>query len=178
MTGASVVLGHSRSSVDMVVQMEGEALAISSMDLRRLVVVSTSMRECFLRQAYLLFIQTAHGSMANVKGSLENRLARRLLLAHDRSLTAKLAITHENLADVLGVRRAGVTVALQRLEWQGAIKMARRLITIVNREKLESCAGGLYYAPEHDPEFETTESQNLLSAVGTAKTLQYKKPLI
>ena len=178
MTGTSVVLGHSRSSVDMIVQMEGEALAISAADLRRIVIVSTSLRECFLRQAYSIFIQTAHGSIANVKGSLENRLARRLLLAHDRSVNGQLAITHENLADVLGVRRAGVTIALQRLEWQGAIKMARRLITIVDREKLERCADGFYYAPEHDWPVETNDRGKLLPATSATKAVQYKKPLI
>lgn len=176
MTGISVLLGHVRASLDMVVQMEGEAQSIASSDMRRLAVVSTSLRERFLRQAYTLLVQTAQGSLANAKGGLEERLARRLLMAHDRAPTGQLPLTHEDLAEVLGVRRSGVTIALQRLELQGAIKMARKLITIADRNKLESCAHGFYDTFEGDLAIAERDDRKLLGSA--PDSADHKKPAV
>jgi hypothetical protein len=67
-----------------------------------------------------------------------------LLMAHDRSEEDTLGITHDLLSVMLGVRRAGVTTALQRLEDFQAVKLERGKITVVDRRKLKDIAGPFY----------------------------------
>jgi len=69
-------------------------------------------------------------------------------MARDRLDSDEMIITHEFLALMLGVRRAGVSEALQAFEKRGLVKTARRSVTIMDREGLEECANGLYGPPE------------------------------
>ena len=80
--------------------------------------------------------------------ALEQRLARWLLMCHDRVDGGDLSTTHEFLSLMLGVRRAGVTVALQVLEDRGLIATKRAQITVLDRAKLEAVAGDSYGVPE------------------------------
>ena len=73
-------------------------------------------------------------------------------MAQDRIASKELILTHEFLALMLGVRRAGVTVALQHFEVKGLIAAARGSITILDRDGLEEGAKGLYGAPEAEYE--------------------------
>jgi hypothetical protein len=79
---------------------------------------------------------------------MHERLARWLLMCHDRLDGEDLALTHEFLSLMLGVRRSGVTDQLHILEGRHAIKATRGNIRITDREKLEDIAGGCYGAPE------------------------------
>jgi hypothetical protein len=85
---------------------------------------------------------------ASVRSKLEDRLARWLLMAHDRLEVDELSITHEFLSIMLGVRRPGVTVALNLLERRGLIKSHRGVTTIVDRNGLQRTSDGAYGAPE------------------------------
>ena len=89
-----------------------------------------------------------HLGSANAQGKIEERLARWLLMAHDRVESNDLHLTHEFLAVKLGVRRAGVTTALHQLESQALIAMERGSISVIDREDLEENANGLCGAPE------------------------------
>jgi CRP-like cAMP-binding protein len=80
-------------------------------------------------------------ALANGQGTIEQRLARWLLTAADRLDTDLLAITHDALSQVLGVRRAGVTVALHMLEGKHALRSERRRVRILDRERLTAAAG-------------------------------------
>ena len=80
-------------------------------------------------------------ALANGRGTIEQRLARWLLTAAERLDGDLLAITHESLSHALGVRRAGVTVALHVLEGKGALRSERRRIRLLDREKLIAAAG-------------------------------------
>ena len=91
---------------------------------------------------------TAHTAIANGRASLEERLARWILMAHDRVPSDTLPLTHEFLSIMLGVRRAGVTVALHGLEGRGLIKSRRGLIRLIDREGVRAVAGGYYGTPE------------------------------
>jgi hypothetical protein len=71
-------------------------------------------------------------------------------MAHDRADTDELFLTHEFLSLMLGVRRAGVTVALQEFVHKGLIEAVGGSITILDREGLEECANGLYGMPESE----------------------------
>src|SRR5262249_34467429 len=93
-------------------------------------------------------VQCNYTALANAHGTIEERCSRWLLMSHDRLETDKLLLTHDFLALMLGVRRAGVTIALGHLEGRGLISTARGAVTVVDRDGLEESANGLYGAPE------------------------------
>jgi CRP-like cAMP-binding protein len=90
--------------------------------------------------------------MSNGTATLEERLARWLLMANDRLGGDSVPLTHEFLSLMLGVRRVGVTVALHFLEQRGIIQLARKLarkqIVILDREGLMKAANWAYHEPE------------------------------
>ena len=86
--------------------------------------------------------------MTNGRSKIEKRLARWLLMAQDRVDGDELALTHEFLSLMLGVRRPGVTVALNLLERPGLIARSRGAITILNRDGLRESSNGAYSAQE------------------------------
>jgi CRP-like cAMP-binding protein len=79
---------------------------------------------------------------------MDRRLARWLLMAHDRIGDDTMSLTHEFLSLMLGVRRPGVTDALDALRKQGLISYARGKITILDRKGMERTAGEAYGIPE------------------------------
>jgi CRP-like cAMP-binding protein len=96
--------------------------------------------------------QTAQTALTNGRAKLEERLARWILMAHDRTDGDTLDLTHEFLALMLGVRRPGVTIAMHFLEGAGLIRSTRRAILIVDRDGLEQHADGSYGVPEAEYE--------------------------
>jgi CRP-like cAMP-binding protein len=109
---------------------------------------SRTLRATLLRFVHALAIQMANTALANSKVKVDARLARWLLMAHDRVDGDQVELTHEFLAVMLGVRRAGVTQAIQRLEERKLIRAARGRLTIRNRRGLEKAANGSYGVPE------------------------------
>jgi CRP-like cAMP-binding protein len=101
-----------------------------------------------LRFVHAMTIQMANTALANSKVKVDARLARWLLMAHDRVDGDKIELTHEFLALMLGVRRAGVTEALQVLEDRKLIRNSRGKVIIRNRKRLEEAANGSYGVPE------------------------------
>jgi len=95
-------------------------------------------------------IQSAHAALANGRYSLQQRLARWLLMCHDRLDGDELPLTHEFLALMLGVRRSGVTLALQLLEGEHVIKARRGCVHMLDRNRLERVAQGCYGVPEEE----------------------------
>jgi CRP-like cAMP-binding protein len=148
MTGLAIVLDADRSPNETFMQIAGDGQCIAAADLQRLLETSPTLRACLLRYAHVFSVQGMHSALANSHGKLEERLARWLLMAHDRINGEDLALTHDFLALMLGVRRAGVTIALHHLETQGLIAMSRRNIAVLDRDGLEESANGLYGAPE------------------------------
>jgi CRP-like cAMP-binding protein len=108
---------------------------------------SPSLVFCLMRYAQVLAVQIEHTALANAHGKIEERLARWLLMAHDRLEDDDLHLTHEFLSIMLGVRRAGVTTALQ-LETSGLISTKRSCVTVLDRDGLEKATNGLYGVPE------------------------------
>jgi CRP-like cAMP-binding protein len=92
--------------------------------------------------------QTSQTALSNGQSKLEERLARWLLMCHDRINGDTVELTHEFLSVMLGVRRAGVTVGTHVLEGKGLIRASRGGITILDREGLEEEAQGFYGVPE------------------------------
>jgi CRP-like cAMP-binding protein len=111
-----------------------------------------SLRQRLLRFAHVFSVQCGATAVANAHGTIEERLARWLLMALDRHDGASLPLTHEFMAVMLGVRRAGVTLALQHLEAKGLVQATRGRVTISDRDGLRERANGLYGAPEAEYE--------------------------
>jgi CRP-like cAMP-binding protein len=152
MTGCSLLLGVDRSHCDIVVQVEGEGHMISVEDLRQVLATAPGAVACMQRYVHALAVQTAHCGLASAHGKIEERLARWLLMVHDRMDGHAMSITHENMALMLGVRRAGVTIAIQQFEAKGLVKAERGLVRILDRAGLETCANGFYGLPEAEIE--------------------------
>jgi CRP-like cAMP-binding protein len=95
-------------------------------------------------------VQTTHTAIANARAHIDRRLARWILMAQDRTGNKMLPLTHEFLALMLGVRRPGVTEALQSLKRQKLIETGRNQITVLNRHGIEKMAGASYGVPEKE----------------------------
>jgi len=148
MTGLPVVHGVDRSPCDVFMQIEGQGQRISADNLRTCMDKSITLFRTLLRFAHVFAVQSSYTALANSQGKLEERLARWLLMAHDRIEGDQLLLTHEFLALMLGTRRAGVTTAIGHYEEKGLIETARGAITLLDRQGLEECAKGLYGEPE------------------------------
>ncbi len=148
MTGISVILGDDRSVNATFIQVAGSGLALDSGVLRKAMQKSQSLRTLCLRFVQAFMTQMSHTALANGRAKVEERLARWLLMAHDRLEGKELPLTHEFLALMLGVRRAGVTTALQGLENQDFVSVKRGLIMMEDREGLMKFAGTAYGVPE------------------------------
>src|SRR5262245_14536094 len=148
MIGIAVVLGVDRTPYEALMQVAGHGRSIAASVLGSLMGKSRSLPASLMRYAHVLAVQTAHTALANAQGKIEERLARWLLMAHDRLEGDNLHLTHELLAVMLGVRRAGVTTALHELEKAALISTTRGCVTVLDRHGLEQSANGLYGAPE------------------------------
>ena len=148
MTGLPVVLGAERAPCDVFMQVAGNGQSIGADQLSGAMDQSATMTRCFMRFAHVFAVQASYTALANARGKIEERLARWLLMAQDRIGSDTLELTHEFLALMLGVRRAGVTVALQHFENKAILQTARGAVTIADRDGLEECANGLYGHPE------------------------------
>jgi CRP-like cAMP-binding protein len=144
LTGLPVLLGADRAPRECFIQTSGEGLRIPADDLRRAIAASASLHQHLLRFVHAFMIQMGQTALANGSRLLEERLARRLLMCHDRLDGDDLPTTHEVLSTMLAVRRAGVTEALQVLEDGGIISTRRGQITVLDRAQLEGVAGDSY----------------------------------
>jgi CRP-like cAMP-binding protein len=149
MTGLSVVHGAERSPFSTFVQGAGSAVRIEADQLRQALRESWSLQQLFMRYAQAFAIQVASTASANGLLLLEQRVARWLLMVGDR-LGESFQITHEFLAVMLAVRRAGVTRALQDLEARGLIRTMRGVVVITNREGLAAFTNGAYGVAERE----------------------------
>jgi CRP-like cAMP-binding protein len=148
MTGLVIVLGDHRTPHSTFMQMAGHGHRLASDDLRKLMAGSDTLRAMLLRYAQAFLLQSTHTAMSNGSARLDERLARWLLMAHDRAEGDQLALIHEFLALMLGVQRPGVTVAIHSLEGRGLIRATRGNIAVLDRKGLEAAANGSYGAPE------------------------------
>lgn len=150
MSATAVVLGDHRSPNEACVLMAGGAHRISAQRLRIALATSKTLRQRLQRYALAFMTQIAQTAFANGKAGIEVRLARFLLMVRDRQDDDDLRLTHAVIAEMLGVRRSGVTDALNDLERKHLIGAKRSLITSLNRKGLVALAGGLYGVPESE----------------------------
>ena len=141
-----------------LVQIGGTALRVRSDVLRELIEQVPSLRNCCLRYLQLLMVQTSQSAACNARHGLPERLARWLLMVHDRSEGDEVPMTHEFLSYMLGVRRAGVTIIASALQTQGLIQQTRGRLAILDSEGLEEEACTCYQLIE--------DSRRLIMAIG------------
>jgi len=150
MTGAVVVLGGEQSPNMTFMQVSGTGYRIAPAALQAAIDTSPTLRAKLLAYVQAFIAQMSSTVLANGHSKLEERLARWLLMVHDRMDGNTISLTHEFLAIMLGVRRPGITVALHILEGKGFVRANRGQITILNRRGLIEEANGSYGAAEQE----------------------------
>jgi CRP-like cAMP-binding protein len=148
MTGMPILMGDHRSPNATFVQADGHAHRIGAIQLRKAMDSSRTLQALLLRFAQTFMIQASQTAVANGRSNLDERLARWVLMAQDRLGRDRLPLTHQFLALMLGVRRAGVTDTVNLLEGEGLIRAQRGEITVLNRKGLEQRASHSYGVPE------------------------------
>ncbi|CAN5251070.1 Crp/Fnr family transcriptional regulator [soil metagenome] len=147
-TGLPIIMGDKVSVHSIYMQVAGNGSRIASEWIRKAMDGDDNFRRLFTRFVHTFLIQASHTALANGRASILERLARWILMANDRVEGDTLVITHEFLALMLGVRRAGVTVALHELEGKKLIRATRGQILIHDRKGLEAMTDGFYGRPE------------------------------
>jgi CRP-like cAMP-binding protein len=148
MTGLSVVMAAERSPHETFMQSAGAGWRIAAADLRAAMEQSPTLRDRLLQYCHTLTVQMGFTALSNGRYKLEERLARWLLMAQDRSDGDDIALTHEFLAVMLGTRRPGITTALNEFEKNDIIESRRGVVTVRDRTALEETANGSYGAAE------------------------------
>lgn len=140
-----LLLGSDRWAHEAVVRGAGaSALSIDAAALFEACARSRTLQERLLRFANTFMVQMGRTIMSNLIHPLERRLARWLLLYHDRLDSDVIMLTHEEMRIMLGIRRASATDSLHILEGERAIRNVRGRITIRDRNRLEAIAGDTY----------------------------------
>jgi CRP-like cAMP-binding protein len=144
MVGLPIVLGIDQTPYEHFMQIAGHGWRIAVQDLEQAMAESSSLHRQLLRYAQASHVQVSETAFTNANSDVEARLARWLLMCHDRVDGGDIPLTHEFIAMMLGVRRPGVTVALHVLEGMQVIRAKRGVITVLDREKLEELAEDAY----------------------------------
>lgn len=144
MLGLSLVLGAERSNTEVSVQSPGHAFRMPARSLEEEFGRGGALMQVLLRYTQTFITQMAQTAACNRHGTLEQRLCRWLLLNLDRMPSGELTVTHELIANALGVRREGVTEAAGRLQRQGAIHYHRGHLSVLDRPVLENHACECY----------------------------------
>ncbi len=150
--GASVALGVDAVPMGAVVQGSGSALRLSASRFRRCLRDSPALERSMHRYLYVTLAQLAQSAACARFHEVRPRLARWLLMTHDRTQADDLNLTHQFLADMLGVRRSAVTIAAGAFQDQGLIEYTRGAVTVLDRQGLEAASCECYAATRHDYE--------------------------
>ena len=148
MLGAQLALGVVTAPLYALVQGAGTASRIGTKAFKTELASSAALRSVLNRYLYVLMAQLAEAAICLRFHSLGSRLARWLLMSHDRSHFDSFQVTQEFLAFMLGVRRVGVTAAAGALQRQGLIEYSRGNITVIDRPGLEGAACSCYAADQ------------------------------
>ena len=148
-TGLGALLGDEISRVETFVQVNGStALEIGAYELREAMDEHPEFHSLIKRYAQYSLLQSTFSIVTISEHLLEGRLARWLLMCHDRVDGDDVRITHEFMAMMISAQRSGVTIALHSLEGAGMIRSKRGCVTIRDRAKLMELAGDTYGVPE------------------------------
>ena len=144
LVGIAVIHEMESTSNRCFMQVGGTGLRMKACELHQAMQESASLRRILNRYAHSFLAQASQSVGCVGRHKLDKRLARWLLTAHDRLGGDDLPLKHEYLGLMLGVRRAGVTVALQALQANGIIEQRRGHIIILDRSRLEAASCPCY----------------------------------
>lgn len=159
MSPASALLDSDRNPCRVIMQVAGTGLRVETSRLVGLMDSWPPLRRLLLRWAYVVNMQMAFTAQSNAIHSIDKRLARWILMCHDRLDEDELSLTHEFLSIMLSVRRSSVTASLHVLEGERLIYAERKAIRIRDRAGLEAFADDAYGSVER-------EYQRLLGPMG------------
>lgn len=138
MVGTPLLLGADDADHQAVVQVAGEAYRLKFAPLKTECERSPKVLHLLLRYVRVLYVQTGQAVVCNRYHSIEQQLSRWLLLTLDRVPSNEIHLTHEMIAKMLGVGRAGVTTAAVKLQNAGLIQYHRGTITVLDRRGLKA----------------------------------------
>ena len=144
MVGLPLLLGTDHAPFEAMTQAGGTVLRLDAAAFREELEARSTLRTLLLRYAMAFTVQVAQTAACNGRHHIEDRLARWLLMAHDRAEGDAFPMTHEFLSMMLGVRRAGITVAAGSLQKAGLIRYERGRMAITDRAGLEAAACECY----------------------------------
>jgi CRP-like cAMP-binding protein len=150
MLGATLTLGVRSAPMRAVVQGAGAALRLTGMQFLQECRESPALLRTLDRYQYVLTAQLTQSSACTHFHAIEPRLARWLLMTHDRAHADHFHLTHEYLANMLGVRRSGVSIAAGALQMRRLIRYSRGDISVLDRKGLEAASCECYDAMIED----------------------------
>ena len=139
--GVSVFMGGNSTPSEAVVQSAGQAYRLRAQFVRQEMSEPGPVFKILLGYAQALMAQVAQTAACNRYQSIDQLMCRRLLMGLERLPSAALSMTQELLADLLGVRREGVTAAALKLQRAGAIRYSRGQIDVLDRQMLQLRSG-------------------------------------
>ena len=152
LVGISLFMGGDTTPSRAVVQSEGQAFRLAAHHLRAEFGRGGSMQHLLLRYTQSLITQMAQTAVCNRHHSVDQQLCRWLLLSLDRLPSDELVMTQELIANMLGVRREGVTAAAGKLQSAGVINYRRGHIKVLDRPKLETMSCECYEVVRRESE--------------------------
>ncbi|MFJ2463098.1 Crp/Fnr family transcriptional regulator [Pseudomonas sp. NPDC087615] len=148
--GVALFMGGESTSSRAVVQSAGYAFRLRGQLLKDEFNRHGEMLRLMLRYTQALITQMAQTAVCNRHHSIDQRLCRWLLLSLDRLPGNQLVMTQELIANMLGVRREGITEAARKLQKLGVIEYCRGLITVLDRPQLEELSCECYAVVKHE----------------------------
>ena len=146
MLGAHFALGVSTATTFAQVLKAGAAWRMPAADFKNELISSEPLQRSICRYLHVTVLQGVSMARCSRFHSLNQRLARWLLMTHDRAHKDTFSITHQLMAGMLGVRRVGITTAAVALQRRAVISYVRGEITILDRKALEDSACNCYAA--------------------------------
>ncbi len=146
MTGFLLAIGSLQPLGRVIIQLSGEGLRTEAPRLQRLCADNRAVREVMQHFMHTFLLQLVQSTACNQFHSAMQRCARWLITMRDRTVSDQMALTHEFLAEMLGVRRATVTQIVDRLASAGAIEARHGRLIVADRERLEEAACECYSA--------------------------------
>jgi CRP-like cAMP-binding protein len=144
MIGVPVLTGGKTMPMSVQVQFEGTAYRMKATALQHQFTTSDGMRRLLLLYMQALLVQVAQTAICNRYHSVSEQLCRWLLLETGRMASNEVQVSHQLIAEMLGVRREGISAALGKLQDAGVIYTGRRSITVSDREGLKPHACTCY----------------------------------
>lgn len=137
MIGSQLFAGLERLAPTVIMQVPGDGFRIEAGIVKRLLPALPQLRQLVFRQIVIRSAQVAQNAACNRLHTVKQRLARWLLVTHDRLESNIIATTHELLSKMVGTDRPTVTLAVGQFQNQGIIRLRRGLIAVLDRNQLE-----------------------------------------